>query len=288
MEGVGIAGELAHEQLRQLEPRPHGDRLASSRWSPGRGPRNRTGRRGRRIPAPPARRSWTPRRAGRSRSRPRRPRPRPGRRNGRPWGWGRAGGSLPYTRKASAAGSTATRRGPAVSLRPRNVFVFHEEERRDPAARGGDAGREQRRFHLDRPVRGGGPGREPSLRGFARRRRPARRRTGRGGLFRLGGLPGLGRDGRVVLHRRNRRFLRSSGHQVLVYEKYGDRESDRQDHPFFLSHRSLFPKIWIRLGSSMPPGWNGWHLRTRQIPSRPPTIAPLRRTDPIMYSEQLG
>ncbi len=280
MEGIGIAGELAHEQLRQLEPRPHGDRQ-----------RRAVGRLDAHVEiVPVAPEDVFP-------HHPHAVRGLPGEQDGP----GRARADLDHVRGVGTEDHGGGE-GRAVlfliqgkhrrldrlrpdevqpfPLRPRNVFVFHEEERRDPAARGGDAGREQRRFHLDRPVRGGGPGREPSRRGSAGRRRPARRRTGRGGLFRVGGLPGLGRDGRVVLHRRNRRFLRSSGHQVLVYEKYGDRESDRQDHPFFLSHRSLFPKIWIRLGSSMPPGWNGWHLRTRQIPSRPPTIAPLRRTDP--------
>lgn len=46
--------------------------------------------------------------------------------------------------------------------------------------------------------------------------------------------------------------------------------------------------MWILFGSSTPPKWNGWHLSMRQAPSIAPTTAPLRRTDPIMYSEQLG
>ncbi len=64
---------------------------------------------------------------------------------------------------------------------------------------------------------------------------------------------GLRRDGCVVLSRRDFRLRRGSGREVLVYEQDGDRENDRQHHPFFLSHRSLFPKMWILFGSSTRP-----------------------------------
>jgi len=72
----------------------------------------------------------------------------------------------------------------------------------------------------------------------------------------------------------------------LVSDKDGERQGDRQDHPFF--HLALVPESWIRRGRSTPPEWKGWHLPIRRIPSSTPRIGPFSRIDPIMYSEQLG
>ena len=55
-------------------------------------------------------------------------------------------------------------------------------------------------------------------------------------------LPGLGGHRRVVLPR-GRRLPGRGGKQVLIYGQDGDRENDRQHYPFFVSHRSLFPKM---------------------------------------------
>ena len=122
------------------------------------------------------------------------------------------------------------------------ILVIVQQERGDRAALGGEGRGVQGGLHRDRPGRGGGLRREPS-------------RDGRRGGGRRGGRPFLRRrrrnGRRVVLSRRHARGRRRRGGEVLVSDQDGERQRDRQDHPFF--HGALIPKSWIRRGRSTPP-----------------------------------